>query len=104
MDRYVYSQQVKAHIITTTASLPEADQAVLSRVRTPGERQAGGMTWLQTYYGDGSDAAFAAILTARPDSPELSMFQNADHYDYGTEWERVFMRMPEILDPYGRTP
>lgn len=59
------------------------------------------MTWLRTYYGDGSDAAF---LAAGPDPPNLPMFQDAGRYDYGTEWERVLTRMPEMLDPYGWTP
>lgn len=103
-DRHAHYQQVKARNITTTASLPEADQAVLHRVRTPGERQAGGMSWLRTYYGGGSDAAFAAFMATRPDPPGLPMFQDAGRYDYGAEWERVLTRMPEMLDPVGRTP
>lgn len=32
------------------------------------------------------------------------MFQDADRYDYGTQWERIFTRAPEMLDSYGRTP
>lgn len=90
--------------VRTTASLPEADQLLLAQVRTPRERQAGGLTWLRTYYGPDSDAAFASLLAARPDPPELPMFQDADRYDYGIEWWRVFTRMPEMLEPYRRTP
>lgn len=104
-DRFAYSQQVTERNVQTTASLPEGDQLLLARVRTSGERQAGGLSWLRTYYGPDSDMAFAALLAARPDPPELPMFQDADRYDYGREWERVFTRMPEMLDPYRpRTP
>lgn len=65
------------------------------------------MIWLRTCYDDGTDEALAAFLQkGRPDPIETTFFQDADRYNYGGEdgWKRIFTRLPQILDPFNKSP
>jgi hypothetical protein len=59
--RHAYSLKVKEQKVLTMADLPQGDQDLLARVRTPQERHAGNMIWLRTCYREGSDAALLRL-------------------------------------------
>lgn len=86
--------------------LPQADQDLLTRLRKPEEFQIVDMIWLRTFYEDGSDAAFSALMRALPEETECTVFQDPRRYNYGggDGWRRIFTRLPQILDPYGVSP
>ncbi len=81
--------------------LPQAEQDILALARPFNERNLGEILLLRTYYGHGSDDAFEAIVqTCRAYAgigPEC-VFSDAARYDYGKDWQRVFGRMPQLLE------
>jgi hypothetical protein len=91
MDRRVYS----------AGTLPQAEQDMLALARPGNERNLGASILLRTYYGPGSDDASAAIVqTCKAYAgigPEC-VFDDAARYDYGEEWQRIFGRIPQLLE------
>ncbi len=88
--------------------LPQAHQDILAFARPYNERNAGDAVWLRTYYGPSSDDTLAAILEAcrgnlpldRMGAPSFDfLFSDASRYNYGDTWQRVFDRMPQLLEP-----
>lgn len=84
------------------SDLPQADQDLLSRLRTPQERQIVDMIWVRTVYDAGTDSAFEAFMGVIPCATELPIFQDSTRYNYGggDGWRRIFSRLPQILEPY----
>lgn len=56
--------------------------------------------WLRTYSGPGSDAVFSSMMDSRSDDPggNQLVLDNADLYNYGTNWQHIFTRLPQLLD------
>ena len=56
--------------------------------------------WLRTFYGPGSDAAFASLMDSRFELPgdNQTILDKAALYDYGSSWHRIFNRLPQLLD------
>lgn len=102
----MYTQRAKDAGLSKAKDLPQADQDLLSRLRKPEERQILDMVWLRTCYEEETDKAFTAFMRTRPDETELPVFQDASHYNYGGSdgWQRIFTRLPQLLDPYKVSP
>ncbi|KAK3934137.1 hypothetical protein QBC46DRAFT_454406 [Diplogelasinospora grovesii] len=109
-ERQAYAQQVTDRNVRIAERLPQAEQDILVLARPYNERNTADVVWLRTYYGPGSDDAFAAILEAcKGHLPLVGMgapgfdylFSDAARYDYGDAWQRVFGRMPQLLEYAG---
>ncbi|KAI4594945.1 hypothetical protein KJ359_007468 [Pestalotiopsis sp. 9143b] len=100
--RYSYRQRGLDRGLNTAADLPQADQELLSRLRTPEERQIVDMIWVRTVYDAGTDSAFEAFMRAIPCETELPIFQDSARYNFGggDGWRRIFSRLPQILEPH----
>jgi hypothetical protein len=92
VDRRVYS----------AGQLSQAEQDLLTLARPySNERNPGGILLLRTYYGPGSDAAFEGIMQtcrAYAGISEQCVLSDAARYGYGDDWQRVFGRMPQLLE------
>ena len=90
--------------------LPQDQQDILALARPYTERNTGDIVLLRTSYGSGSDEICSALIEAgRGKLPLVGMgprgfnylFSDASRYDYGDDWQRVFGRMPQLLEYYG---
>ena len=97
----VYTQQVMDRRVFWSGSLSQAEQDILALARPYEERNLGEFRLLRTYYGPGSDDAFEAVVKIcevyggiRPEC----VFSDAARYGYGEDWQRLFGRMPQLLE------
>lgn len=106
ISRQAYARQVRSRGCFRVDDLPQADQDVLALARPRNERNPGDSICLRTYYGPGSDDALAAILAIfNGDFPVGGMglpghdclFSDV-RYAYGDAWQRIFGRMPQLLE------
>lgn len=57
------------------------------------------VVWLRTCYQPSSEAAFSAITTHLQDKlRKVTVLNDASLYDFGPNWERIFLRMPQLLE------
>ncbi|OAA41491.1 hypothetical protein BBO_05477 [Beauveria brongniartii RCEF 3172] len=101
-DRQNYQNQLSQRRVRSSADLEEAERALLARVLLPSERRATG-PWLRTYYGSGSDHVLQAMLSGNQDLQSQveragGIISDAQRYDYGEAWQRIFTRIPQLLD------
>ena len=97
--RQAYARQV------CERNLSPADQDVLALARPHNERNPGATILLRAYYGPGSDDALAAILATFHGFPEFGLGEEGRdclfsdvRYAYGNAWQRIFGRMPQLLE------
>lgn len=86
--------------VLSAENLSQTDQDLLTQVRPYNERNIHDPIWLRTYYGPGSDDTMAAILSSHPPFPSSGdvVFSDASRYNFGDSWQRVFSRMPQLLE------
>lgn len=58
------------------------------------------VTWLRTCYQPSTDAAFSEIEACLNAKGDYSIFNDASLYDFGSNWEKIFLRMPQLLESY----
>ena len=86
-----------------------SEQEVLDRIHPPSaEREEGGELplWLRTCYEPASEHAWSTIETQLQQQYPLregkwgypSLFSDSTLYDFGAEYERTFLRMPQLLE------
>lgn len=112
--RQKYEQRARDQRIKTEAHLPEADQNLLARARPwADERNAGAPIWLRTCYAPGTDEAFSAIFKSFETNPPPHdwlapkhevVFDDANRFDFGSDWQRIFSRIPILLSIWHTTP
>ncbi|RHZ65986.1 uncharacterized protein CDV56_109164 [Aspergillus thermomutatus] len=96
-----YRDQLKQRRIHKASDLTPDDREKLDRLRQPAaERVAGGVVWLRTCYEPSTDAAFSAI-SVRLNQQLLSPLNDASLYDFGADWYKIFLRMPQLLEHFG---
>lgn len=64
------------------------------------------MIWLRTCHEEGTDAAFTALMRARPDETDTYVFQDTSRYNggHGDGWRHTFTRLPQVLNPNNVSP
>lgn len=94
---------MKERNVRHALDLTGAEQDELARLRLPAtDRKLAPKfgIWLRTWYGPGSDAAFASLHESlRYNEPTL-VLDDASLYNFGEEWERIFERMPQLVHTY----
>lgn len=100
----VYTQQLKDRGLRTAANLSQQEQDILKRARPDEERRNfESRIMLQTYYGPGSEEAMASILEDPVFEVSIEVIANASRYNFGRDWQRVFHRIPQLLDVWPNT-
>ncbi|KAI0156029.1 hypothetical protein BJ166DRAFT_594237 [Pestalotiopsis sp. NC0098] len=104
-ERWGHDQRLQERNLFHVADLPEGDQAVLARARPwAHERSAVPFIWLRTCYAPGTDETWAAVWTKvlwRLEDEPQKIFNDSKRYDFGSDWRRIFTRVPQLLHPWG---
>ena len=83
-------------------SLPAHSRELLKRVRQPNNRRAtlGDIYWLRTSYGQDLEPAWNTIYDTEMSRllEEDSICNDKSLYNFGPNWERIFLIKPELLE------
>lgn len=85
------------------SGLTDDERETLDRLRQPVVERASQPSdgiWLRTCYGSGPEATFSALKQSHLDRLcHAVVLDDASLYDFGPgEWQRIFCRMPQLLD------
>ncbi|KAJ5715692.1 uncharacterized protein N7483_012873 [Penicillium malachiteum] len=85
---------------TSVLSLPPQSQELLNRIRLPAERSlSDDPIWLRTCYDPSTEDSWTNIqnyLELKFGHPP-STFNDPSLYNFGSNWEKVFLRAPQLL-------
>ncbi|KAJ6035817.1 hypothetical protein N7540_000096 [Penicillium herquei] len=83
----------------SSLSLPQHSQELLNRVRLPAERSIPETLWLRTCYEPSTEDSWTEIqkYLAHKFWDEPPIFNDPSLYNYGSNWEKVFLRAPQLL-------
>lgn len=83
-------------------SLPAHSRELLKRIRQPNNGRAtlGDIYWLRTSYGQDSEPAWNTIYNTEMSRllEEDSICNDESLYNFGPNWERIFLIKPELLE------
>ncbi|EPE03107.1 hypothetical protein F503_08721 [Ophiostoma piceae UAMH 11346] len=95
--RLPWEHKLKGRGIKTAQDLTQSERDLLFRIRPVDELAADQNDFLlRTYYGPGSDEAYAELIDPEALFP-MTVLNDKDLYNFGSEWQRVFSRLPQLL-------
>ncbi|OCK94862.1 uncharacterized protein K441DRAFT_659292, partial [Cenococcum geophilum 1.58] len=109
------------HDLVRSAEAPHPSESqistILAPLRTPSQREMAhqreityqnldvNAVWLRTDYSPDSDGQHEELMSKFDVEDAVgyrhNLLNDADLYDFGNEWQRVFSVLPELLDPAG---
>ncbi|KAF3392434.1 hypothetical protein F1880_008902 [Penicillium rolfsii] len=82
-------------------ALPVPSQELLDRIRLPAERDLNdNPCWLRTCYDPSTEGSWARIQDYIDNmvGGSVTVFNDSSLYNFGTNWEKIFLRVPQLLD------
>ncbi|KAJ5935965.1 hypothetical protein N7454_005263 [Penicillium verhagenii] len=102
-DREPYRKQLEKLKRESSGDLPPHRQELLDRVRLPAERQIqDNPSWVRTCYDPSLEDSWAQIQNCIENNVmgESKVFNDSSLYDFGSNWERIFLRAPQLLESH----
>ncbi|KAJ5936895.1 hypothetical protein N7466_003345 [Penicillium verhagenii] len=101
-DREPYRKQLEKLRRESSGNLPKNCQELLDRVRLPAERQMQDLNWVRTCYDPSLEESWAQIQNTIENTVmgESKVFNDPSLYDFGSDWEKIFLRAPQLLESH----
>ncbi|PWY79955.1 hypothetical protein BO83DRAFT_355202 [Aspergillus eucalypticola CBS 122712] len=99
--REPYRNQQRKLEKRSVRDLPVPSQELLNRIRLPAERYLNeDPCWLRTCYDPSTEGSWARIqdYIDTKVGGSVTVFNDSFLYNFGSSWEKIFLRVPQLLD------